>query len=110
MTYMLKTGYLDIYGLARFFSCSHWRAGECQSCTLMWLSVVQVAVLDHDGGAADGHTDVLRLLLTTLILILWLTNILAQLFHLALIYCTDVAERYFPTLVAQQQLDTLMAN
>ena len=34
MTYMLKTGYFDIYGLARFFPHSHWRAGECQSCTL----------------------------------------------------------------------------
>ena len=34
MTYMLKTGYSDTYGLARFSSHSHWRAGECQSCTL----------------------------------------------------------------------------
>ena len=30
-----EKGYLDIlYGLACFFSHSHWLAGECQSCTL----------------------------------------------------------------------------
>ena len=53
---MLKTKYFDIYGLTRFFSHSHWRAGECQSCTLalLWLIIKANILTVLDTGFKNG--------------------------------------------------------